>query len=81
VIEGGEAMALARVLQDVRNSERIVRLRISDRKLENVLDMRNVGRLITGSFVSWFDLAPDDSPLFARDIGSAEIYALDVQWP
>jgi Tol biopolymer transport system component len=67
--------------QDVRNSERIVRLRISDRKLENVLDMRNVGRLITGSFVSWFDLAPDDSPLFARDIGSAEIYALDVQWP
>jgi hypothetical protein len=74
-------MALARVLQDVPNSERIVRLRISDRKLENVLDMRNVGRLITGPFVSWFDLAPDDSPLLARDIGSAEIYALDVQWP
>jgi hypothetical protein len=64
-----------------RNSERILRLRLIDRKVENIMDIGNVGRLITGSFVSWFDLAPDDSPLFARDIGSAEIYALDVQWP
>jgi DNA-binding winged helix-turn-helix (wHTH) protein/Tol biopolymer transport system component len=67
--------------QDTRNAERIVRLRLSDRKLENIVDIKNVGRLTTGTFVDWFGLAPDDSPLFARDISTAEIYALDVQWP
>ena len=67
--------------QDMRNSERIVRLRLSDRKIQNIVDIKSLGRLTTGSFVDWFGLAPDDSPLFARDIGSAEIYALDVQWP
>jgi Tol biopolymer transport system component len=61
---------------------RIVRLRLSDRKIENIVDVKDVGRMTTGTNnVDWFGLAPDDSPLFARDIGSAEIYALDVQWP
>jgi len=60
---------------------RIVRLRLSDRKIENIVDVKDVGRMTTGTVVAWFGLAPDDSPLFARDIGSAEIYALDVQWP
>jgi hypothetical protein len=31
--------------------------------------------------VDWLGLAPDDSPLFARDISTSEIYALDVEWP
>jgi DNA-binding winged helix-turn-helix (wHTH) protein/WD40 repeat protein len=65
--------------QDKRN--RIVRLRLSDRKIENIVDVKNVGRMTTGTIVDWFDLAPDDSPLFARDISTTEIYALDVQWP
>jgi len=67
--------------QDIRNSERIVRLRLSDRKLENIVNINNIGRVTTGTFVDWFGLAPDDSPLFARDIGTSEICALDVQWP
>ena len=67
--------------QDMHNAERIVRLRLSDRKIENIVDIKNVGRVTTGTFVDWFGLAPDDSPLFARDISSSEIYALDVQWP
>jgi len=67
--------------QDMSNAERIVRLRLSDRKIEKIVDIKNVGRLTTGTFVDWFGLAPDDSPLFARDISTAEIYALDVQWP
>ena len=61
--------------------DRIVRLRLSDRKIENIVDVKDVGRMTTGTIVEWFGLAPDDSPLFARDIGTAEIYALDVQWP
>jgi Tol biopolymer transport system component len=67
--------------QDMRNSERIVRLRLSDRKMENMVDIKNVGRLTTGTFVDWFGLAPDDSPLFARDISTSEIYALEMDWP
>jgi Tol biopolymer transport system component len=65
--------------QDVR--VRIVRFRLSDRKIENIVDLKDVGRLTTGTIVPWFGLAPDDSPLFARDISTQEIYALEMDWP
>src|ERR1017187_9245738 len=29
----------------------------------------------------WYGLAPDDSPMVLRDIGTQEIYRLDVEWP
>jgi hypothetical protein len=61
--------------------ERIVRLRLSDRKVENIVDVKDVGRPTTGTIIDWFGLAPDDSPLFARDISTSEIFALDVEWP
>ena len=61
--------------------ERIVRLRLSDRRVENLVDIKDVGRLTTGTVVPWLGLAPDDSPLFARDISTSEIFALDVEWP
>jgi Tol biopolymer transport system component len=60
---------------------RVVRLRLSDGKIENIVDVQNLGRLTTGSFGAWFGLAPDDSLLFARDISTQEIYALEVDWP
>jgi hypothetical protein len=34
-----------------------------------------------GVFGAWTGLTPDDSPLVVRDVGSQEIYALDVQFP
>jgi Tol biopolymer transport system component/DNA-binding winged helix-turn-helix (wHTH) protein len=61
--------------------ERIVRLRLSDHRVENIVDIKDVGRLTTGTIVDWLGLAPDDSPLFARDISTSEIFALDVEWP
>ena len=61
--------------------ERIVRLRLSDRKVENIVVVKDVGRLTTGTNIDWLGLAPDDSPLFARDISTSEIFALDVEWP
>ncbi len=72
--------------QDKRNSAQgarnlVVRLRLSDRKIENIVDVKNVGRLTTGTIADWFGLAPDDSPLFARDISTTEIYALEMDWP
>jgi hypothetical protein len=63
---------------------RVVRLRLNDRKIENIVDIQNAGRLMTGTFTAaapWFGLAPDDSPLFARDISTQEIYALEMEWP
>jgi DNA-binding winged helix-turn-helix (wHTH) protein/Tol biopolymer transport system component len=60
---------------------RIVRFRLSDRKIENIVDLRNVGRLTAGTITGWFGLAPDDSPLFARDISTSEIYSLEMNWP
>jgi Tol biopolymer transport system component/DNA-binding winged helix-turn-helix (wHTH) protein len=63
------------------SGERIVKLRLSDRKAENIVDIKDVGRLTTGTTVDWLGLAPDDSPLFARDISTSEIFALDVEWP
>ncbi len=72
--------------QDKRNSAQgarnlVARLRLSDRKIESIVDVKNVGRVTTGTIVDWFGLAPDDSPLFARDISTAEIYALEIDWP
>jgi DNA-binding winged helix-turn-helix (wHTH) protein/Tol biopolymer transport system component len=60
---------------------RVVRLRLSDGKIENIVDLQNVGRLTGGSFGAWFGLAPDDSLLLARNISTQEIYALEVDWP
>ncbi|HTA84755.1 MAG TPA: hypothetical protein VK729_00710 [Silvibacterium sp.] len=50
-----------------------------DRKLKNVADPGNVGPLTAGSHGKWFGLAPDDSPLFARNISTQEIYALEME--
>jgi Tol biopolymer transport system component/DNA-binding winged helix-turn-helix (wHTH) protein len=56
------------------------RLRISDRKLEQVASLKGLRRF-WGQFGSWTGLAPDDSLLLVRDTSSQEIYALDWQTP
>jgi hypothetical protein len=62
--------------------QRIVRFHLSDYRIEDVVvDFKNVGRPTAGTPVEWFGLAPDDSPIFARDISTSEIYALDMDWP
>jgi DNA-binding winged helix-turn-helix (wHTH) protein/Tol biopolymer transport system component len=61
--------------------ESIGRIRSAGGKIENVVDLKDIGRVTTGTFVEWFGLAPDDSPLFARDASTQEIYAIDVEWP
>jgi eukaryotic-like serine/threonine-protein kinase len=56
--------------------ESVSRLRISDRKLERVAGTDNLNR---GD--DWVGLDPDGSPLVVREIGTQEIYALDVEFP
>ncbi|HEV2424472.1 MAG TPA: protein kinase [Terriglobia bacterium] len=53
------------------------RVRISDRKVEQLVGFENVRRVV-GTFGSWGGLAPDDSPLLLRDTSTQEIYALNV---
>jgi Tol biopolymer transport system component len=57
----------------------ILRLRLSDRKVERVADLKNFP--ITGYLGLWLGLAPGDSPLLLRDAGSHDIYALDWEAP
>jgi DNA-binding winged helix-turn-helix (wHTH) protein/Tol biopolymer transport system component len=61
--------------------ESIGRLRLDGARTENVVDVKDLGRVTTGTFVDWFGLAPDDSPLFTRDASTQEIYAIEVDWP
>ena len=55
----------------------VMRVRIRDRKLERVADLKNFRQ--AGYFGYWLGMTPDDSPLLLRDTGTQEIYALDWQ--
>jgi Tol biopolymer transport system component len=58
----------------------LYRVRISDHKLERIVGLKGV-RLTIGIAGTWCGLGPDDSPLILRDVGTQEIYALDLQSP
>jgi eukaryotic-like serine/threonine-protein kinase len=60
------------------NEPALYRVRISDRKVEQLVSLRNIRR--TGTY-AWTGLALDDSPVLLRDAGTDEIYALDWQAP
>lgn len=48
---------------------------------ERLVSLKELGRQAPGVDASWTGLAPDDSPLALRDIGTQEIYALDWEAP
>jgi Tol biopolymer transport system component/DNA-binding winged helix-turn-helix (wHTH) protein len=52
------------------------RIRVSDHKLERFTSLEHV-RLAP---VWWSGVSPDGSPLILRDVGTEEIYALDLQF-
>ena len=58
----------------------IYRVRVIDRKLERIVDLKGV-RLTISDYGTWCGLAADDSPLILRDVGSQEIYALNLERP
>jgi Tol biopolymer transport system component len=57
----------------------VMRVRIRDRKVERVADMKNFRQ--TGFYGIWLGIAPDDSPILLRDTGTQEVYALDWKVP
>jgi Tol biopolymer transport system component len=64
----------------------VMRLRLSDRKIETVLDLKGLPRVEVEPIMgvgnpTWLGATPDGSILVTRDIGTQEIYALDIKWP
>jgi serine/threonine protein kinase/Tol biopolymer transport system component len=57
----------------------VLRVRISDREVEQVFDLTNFPT--TGNIGPWLGLDPEDSPLLLRDIGTQDVYALDWEEP
>jgi eukaryotic-like serine/threonine-protein kinase len=61
---------------------KVQRLRFADRVVETIASLKDLRRVVdpveTSTQVS---VAPDGSPVFTRDIGTQEIYALNVRWP
>jgi Tol biopolymer transport system component len=58
----------------------LYRVRVSDHKLERIVSLKGI-RLTMSVIGTWCGLTPDDSPLVLRDVGSQEIYAVDLQLP
>jgi serine/threonine protein kinase/Tol biopolymer transport system component len=58
----------------------VFRVRLSDHKVQLVSVLKDL-RPAFGIFGNWSGLAPDDSPLVLRDIGTEEVYVFDWQTP
>ena len=59
------------------NDPSVMRVRLSDHKVERVADLKNFRQ--AGYWSVWLGMAPDDSPLLLRDTGTQEVYSLDWQ--
>ena len=57
------------------------RLRFADRKIEMLTSMKEPSRARNLGWAGDIDVAPDGSPIFTRNLGTEEIYALNVRWP
>jgi Tol biopolymer transport system component len=65
---------------DTTGNDRFVcRVDVHSQKTERIASLENLRP--GGTLGSWSGLTPDDSPLFARDTGSQEIYAFDIELP
>ena len=63
-----------------RKEPAVLRVRVSDHKLESVSSLKDIRRAAT-YFGVWSGVDPDGAPLVVRDVGSQEIYALDWETP
>ena len=66
-------------LLDFEGKDAVVRIRISDHKIEPVVDVKDFAS--TGRYGSCLTLTPDDSPLLLRDTGSQDVYSVDWKEP
>jgi eukaryotic-like serine/threonine-protein kinase len=57
----------------------IFRVRVSDHKIERVANLKDYRRVVA-PWNTWFGLTPDGSPLLMHDVGTQEVYALDIDY-
>jgi eukaryotic-like serine/threonine-protein kinase len=55
------------------------RIRLSDHKAEQIADFHRTNQPDLPYWTPWSGLAPDGSPLSMRDLGTREIYALELE--
>ena len=62
-----------------REDENIVRIRISDHRVENVLQLKDIP--LTGWWDGgWFGLTPDEKIIMLRNTSSEDVYAFDLEY-
>ena len=66
-------------LENGRGFGKIVRVRIKDRILEDILSLKNFPQLVD-PFAEWYGLTNDGKILLMRDRSVQEIYALDLNF-
>jgi hypothetical protein len=59
----------------------LFRVSLADRKVETITSLKGLRRATGPAGNTEISVAPDGSPVFTRDIGTQEIYALTVKWP
>ena len=57
-----------------------MRLRIADQQIETITSLKDFHRPVNYGWTQ-VNVAPDGSPIFTRDTGYQEIYALNIKWP
>jgi len=60
---------------DFRGKNAVVRIRVSDHKAEQVVDLKDF--VTAGRYGGCLALTPDDSPLLLLDTGSQDVYSVD----
>lgn len=58
---------------------KVMRIRVGDRQLETITSLKDFHRAASPG--AQINIAPDGSPIFTRDTGYQEIYALNIRWP
>jgi serine/threonine protein kinase/Tol biopolymer transport system component len=70
-------------VRETPGNPQAMRVRLADRRIEAIASLKSVRRVSDPSLggISWMGVSPDGFLLLTRDIGTQEIYALEVKWP
>jgi hypothetical protein len=63
------------------NGPEIDRVGVAGGTKEPVVALQDIPRVLMGSQQPWNGITPDNSPLIMRDVGSRELYSLELQLP
>ena len=60
---------------------KILRIDIANHKVDTITSLKNL-RVVDDVYdITQIGVAPDGSPVFTRDVGTQEVYAISVKWP